>query len=114
MRISDLSADVCSSDLKVAGDICVSTLSPVVIKHHPPQARIEELRKVISLENPPGFCHEDVPDVKSGNRKLNTGCSYCAHKYRCRPDIRTLIYSTGPRYLTKVERTPDVLELPRD
>lgn len=96
---------------KVAGDICVSKLKPVVIKHHKPEDRIKELKEVIALEEPPERCYEPVPDGKSGNVKLPTPCGYCAHKHRCHPGLRTFIYSTGPRFLTEVKRTPDVLEI---
>jgi hypothetical protein len=40
--------------------------------------------------------------------KLDTGCSYCPHKFNCWPDLKTYYYSTGPRYLTKVVREPRV------
>lgn len=96
---------------KVAGDICVSELGPIVIDHHQPAPRIEHLKKVVESEEIPERCYEPVPDGKSGNYKLPIGCSYCAHKFRCHPDLRTFIYSTGPRFLTKVERVPDVPEV---
>lgn len=51
---------------------------------------------------------EDEPDGKSGNRKLGTVCSYCAYKQTCWPALQTYLYSTGPRYLTKVVREPEV------
>lgn len=96
---------------KVGGDICVSPLAPVVIKHHPPLERINELRKVIESETPPERCYEDVPDGTSGNRKLATGCSYCPHRSRCWPNLRAFAYSTGPRYLTQVSKLPQVPEI---
>lgn len=96
---------------KVAGDICISPLPSVVIKHHPPQERIEHLKEVIESETPPELCYQPIPDGKSGNIKLDTGCSYCSHKYRCYPDLRVFLYSTGPRFLTKVVREPDVIEV---
>lgn len=96
---------------KVGGSICVSPLTTQVIKHHTPTPRIEELKKVIKSEEVPERCYEPVPDGKSGNLKLPVGCSYCPHKHRCYPDLRTFIYSTGPRFLTKVVRQPDVLEV---
>lgn len=52
----------------------------------------------------------DEPDGKSGNRKLGTGCSYCAFKVQCWPGLRTYNYSDGPRFLTRVEREPKVTE----
>lgn len=96
---------------KVAGDICISPLSSFVIEHHKPEERIEELRKVIESDTPPPLCYEPVPDGKSGNLKLDTGCSYCPHKFRCYPGLRTFLYSTGPRFLTQVVRVPDVPEV---
>lgn len=51
---------------------------------------------------------EDEPDGKSGNRKLGTVCGYCAYKQTCWPVLQTYLYSTGPRYLTKVIREPEV------
>ena len=96
---------------KVSGDICVSPISPIVVRHHPPGERIEHLREVIERDEPPERCYEDIPDGKSGNRKLDTGCSYCPHKFRCWPSLRGFVYSSGPRYLTHVERVPDVPEI---
>lgn len=96
---------------KVGGTLCVSPLSASIIADHKPAPRIEHLQKVIASDNPPEKCYPDVPDGKSGNRKLATGCSYCSHKFRCWEGLRTFIYSTGPRYLTAVAKTPDVKEV---
>lgn len=96
---------------KVSGEICISPLSATVIRHFPPEERIEELKEIVSKDSPPERCYEDVPDGKSGNRKLVTGCSYCAHKFRCWDGLRTFLYSTGPRYLTVVAKTPEVHEV---
>lgn len=79
--------------------------------------RIEHVKQVVALDDPPERCYSDTEDGKSGNRKLAIGCSYCAHKFDCWSDandgmgLRTYIYSSGPRYLTKVEREPDVPEI---
>lgn len=99
---------------KVGGDICVSTLSASIIEDHDPAPRIEHLKEVIDSDEPPQLCYDPVPDGKSGNLKLPTGCSYCRHKFRCHPDLRTFLYSTGPRYLTKVVKTPEVYEVKRE
>lgn len=96
---------------KVNGNNCISPLKKVVIAHYKPEERIAHLKEVVAQDTPPERCYEDIPDGKSGNRKLATGCSYCAHKFRCWPGLRTFIYSSGPRYLTTVEREPDVLEV---
>lgn len=95
---------------KVNGNNCVSTLKKVVINHHQPAERIAHLKDVIAQDLPPERCYDDVPDGKSGNRKLGTGCSYCAHKFRCWPGLRGFAYSNGPKYLTVVAREPDVPE----
>ena len=100
---------------KVAGDICVSELGPVSIDHHQPEPRIKELKEVLEKDTPPEPCYKPVPDGKSGNMKLPVGCSYCAHKFRCYKDqgnpLRGFAYSTGPRYLTKVAKEPNVPEI---
>lgn len=54
-----------------------------------------------------------VPDGKSGNEKLCTTCSYCPFKRKCfeGTGMRTFIYSDGPRFLTKVVKVPNVMEI---
>ncbi len=96
---------------KVGGDICVTPLSASIIEGHKPAERIAHLREVIASDEPPERCYDDEPDGKSGNRKLGTGCSYCAYKKECWPGLRTFLYAGKPRFLTKVVREPDVLEL---
>lgn len=69
--------------------------------------RVRELKKMV--EGPiPSICYEDLPDGKSGNRKLAMGCSYCDYKFHCWPDVKAYHYSNGPRYLTHVEKEPRV------
>jgi hypothetical protein len=97
---------------KVSGDICTTPISSSITEQHKPEERIEHLKEVIQRDEPPARCYDDVPDGKSGNRKLGTECSYCNYKHHCWDNIRTFIYSTGPRFLTKVERAPDVFEVP--
>ena len=72
--------------------------------------RIETLKTVVASPDAPERCYEDVPDGKSGNRKLSMNCSYCKFKHHCWPDLRTFHYSTGPKYLTTVARQPNVRE----
>lgn len=95
---------------KVDGDICVSKLSASIIQDFDVEERINHVREVIAQDEPPERCYEDVPDGKSGNRKLNTPCSYCEHKWRCWPGLRGFAYKGKPTYLTTVVRTPDVPE----
>ena len=56
-------------------------------------------------------------DGKSGNESLQTICSYCDHRFECWADanggkgLRVFIASSGPKYLTKVDREPRMLEV---
>lgn len=74
------------------------------------QAEIARKKNVVAQKEPPPRCYPDEEDGKSGNRKLGTECSYCAFKETCWPQMRTFLYSNGPRFLTKVVREPDVPE----
>lgn len=96
---------------KVDGDLCLMRLPEYIVKENPPKERIAHLKDVLASDNPPPICYEPVPDGKSGNMKLATGCSYCAFKKTCWPEVRTFLYSNGPRFLVKVEREPDVYEV---
>jgi hypothetical protein len=95
---------------KVNGSLALSTLSTSIINDYPVDDRIAHLKKVIASDEPPARCYPDEEDGKSGNRKLGTGCSYCAFKHSCWPGLRTFLYSNGPRYLTNVAKVPDVPE----
>lgn len=75
------------------------------------EERIEHDKQMVKGPMPER-CYEDVPDGKSGNMKLDTGCSYCARKFACWPDVKTYYYSNGPRYLTKVVKELKVSEFP--
>jgi hypothetical protein len=74
-------------------------------------ARVKEIRKIVDSEEIPPLCEEPVPDGKSGNMKLAILCSYCPFKKKCFPTMRTFIYSSGPKFLSTVVRTPDVPEV---
>ena len=79
------------------------------------EERIKNIKRVVKSETPPERCYEPIADGKSGNMKLAVGCSYCAYKHECwGKDLRTFIYSTGPRYLTEVKFVPSVLEVDAD
>lgn len=75
------------------------------------EERIENIKKIVQLSEPPEFCAEYLEDGKSGNLKLATTCSYCPYKKECHPNLRTFIYSSGPRYLVKVVNEPKVPEV---
>ena len=76
--------------------------------------RIKQIKNIVKNAKPPERCYEPEPDGKSGNMKLPLGCSYCQYKYDCHPEVRTFLYSNGPRYLTKVVNKPNVIEVDRD
>lgn len=75
------------------------------------EERIETIKKIVQLSEPPKFCAEYLEDGKSGNLKLATTCAYCPYKKECHPQLRTFIYSSGPRYLVKVVNEPKVPEV---
>lgn len=101
---------------KVSGEICILHLPKDRAESYDIQSRINTVRKAISSSDVPDRCYEDEPDGKSGNRKLAVGCSYCSFKQECWRDsndgggLKTYIYSTGPRFLTKVVREPNVFQ----
>lgn len=90
---------------------CISYLPAETVEQHKPAPRIEELKEVVDSDEIPPLCYNPVPDGKSGNMKLPVGCSYCKYKFRCHPNLRTFIYSTGPRFLTEVVKEPNVPEV---
>ena len=76
--------------------------------------RVAETKGIIALDTPPLCTCRTQPDGKSGNIRLDTKASYSAYKFSCFPQLRTFLYSDGPRYLTKVERKPDVPEIDKN
>jgi hypothetical protein len=79
--------------------------------------RIEYIKEAVESAVEPERCYPDEEEGASGNRKLGVNCSYCSHKARCWADanngmgLRTFLYSTGPKFLTKVAREPNVKEV---
>ena len=76
------------------------------------EERVEHVKKLVEEKDRPSLCHSPVEDGKSGNEKLASGCSYCQYKLHCYPDLRAFHYSTGPKFLTKVEREPNTFKNP--
>ena len=93
---------------KTLGKITLLRVPAATLARYKVRDRIEHIKEVIKSEVIPERCYPAVPDGKSGNMKLDTGCSYCPHKFVCWPKIKTYYYSTGPRYLTRVVRPPKV------
>lgn len=81
----------------------------------PVEDRIDHLKAVVLMDEPPDRWFDAVPDGKSGNMKLPVECSYCNHKNTCYPLLRTFIYAGGrPVYLTEVIKEPKVFELVKE
>lgn len=72
---------------------------------------VEDKKKMLRLPIPPKRGFTDVPDGKSGNRKLGVACSYCPFKFTCWNGLRVFRYSSGPVFLTQVSRLPNVEEI---
>lgn len=79
--------------------------------------RIEYVKGALESNEEPERCYPDQEEGKSGNRKLGVNCSYCSHKHRCWADanngmgLRTFLYASGPVFLTKVAKEPNVKEV---
>ena len=100
---------------KQNGEICLTHVHSMEMINA--KERIEYLKGVMEQDNPPDKCYPDVPDGASGNRKLAIGCFYCLHYRTCWSDanegkgLRVFQYANSNRYLTKVDRNPDVPEI---
>jgi len=83
-----------------------------------PSEVIAKAKASVNSEVPPErISGATKADGKSGNECLSTTCSYCNYKTECFKDandgqgLRVFAYSTGPRFMTKVVRNPDVQEV---
>lgn len=100
---------------KSTGEICLSKVHNMEFINA--EARVNSLKQVVSNDQPPTRCFPDLPDGKSGNRKLGINCVYCSHKSECWSDanqgkgLRVFQYAKGKRFLTHVEKEPDVEEV---
>lgn len=81
------------------------------VRHDHIRERIRSYKSIVERLNPPPCACGTEPDGKSGNIKLDTRASYSSFKHCCFPNLRTFLYSDGPRYLSKVVREPEVKEL---
>ena len=79
--------------------------------------KIKTIKQQLKKNVPPARCYSPVPDGASGNMKLPSECTWCAHKFECHKDsndgegLRVFKYSKGFTYLTKVKRLPKVEEV---
>ena len=122
--IAQLSAYAHANNVKEAGFVVIDKSSGEIAYcpvHHMEminaEERINHLKKMVKSPILPDRCYDDIPDGKSGNRRLAVGCNFCEHKRDCWSDanhgagLREFKYSNGSKFLTQVERTPDVEEL---
>ena len=81
------------------------------------QKRIATLKKVMKQKNAPERCYADKAEGKSGNRIVNSNCTFCDYKHECWSDandgegIRVFDYKPRPKYFSHVAREPLVEEL---
>jgi len=122
--IAQLSAYAHANKVKEAGFVVIDksngeiTYCPVhQMEMINAEERINHLKKMVKSPILPDRCYDDIPDGKSGNRRLAVGCNFCEHKRECWSSanggagLREFKYSNGSKFLTHVERTPDVEEL---
>ena len=95
---------------KTLGHITLMKVSEDEMDNVP--ARITYLKNTFEQDTPPSKlgCQALVTE-KNGNVKLGAKCSYCPVKKKCHPDMRTFIYSTGPKFLVEVVKEPRVDEV---
>jgi len=100
---------------KVSGEIAYSPLHSV--DYINPEARISHIKEILKSPVPPPKCFDAVPEGKAGNMRLATGCHYCDFKFSCWSDsnnghgLRSFQYANGVKYLTQVNKEPDVPEV---
>lgn len=77
--------------------------------------RIATYKEIVARDTPPACTCGVVPEGKSGNYKLDVRASYNPYKHLCaerrNERIRTFLYASGPVFLTKVVRVPNVPEI---
>ena len=102
---------------KVHGTLHVTRVDRETVQQWDTARRVEHLKEVLQLDEPPVKCYMPEPEGKSGNMKLGVNCSYCAFKNDCWKDandgqgLRKFIYYGGPVWLTHVEKEPRVEEV---
>lgn len=105
---------------KVSGEICILHLPQKYINDYDVKRRISEVKTVVGEVSRPERAFSDEPHQKSGNRKLGISCSYCGYREECWKDsndgqgLKTYVYSTGPVFLTKVTREPQVFSVKKE
>lgn len=99
---------------KTLGHMCLDTHGKTDTDY---DALVTTKKEMLAQMEPPPRPFAGKPDGLSGNETLQTICSYCEHNVHCWKDandgvgLRKFIYSTGPKYLTKVVRQPRAVEV---
>lgn len=75
------------------------------------RGRIGYYKSVVAQQVPPPCECRTLPDGASGNIRLDTKASYSPYRYCCHPHLRTFLYASGPVFLTRVVRRPEVPEV---
>lgn len=88
---------------KTLGNICLDVHQKRDFDY---RAMYRYKKEVVNDKEVPERDFDPEPDGAAGNQKLGTICSYCDFKNHCYPNLRTFLYSGGPRYLTKVVVRP--------
>lgn len=90
---------------KVLGTLHVDTHEFPEVDYEP---IVKDKQEALAKNEPPERAFVDVPEGLSGNRKLDTACSYCDYKSVCWPGLQKYDYAGRPKFLTKVVRPPRV------
>ena len=77
-----------------------------IVREQSIRSRIQEYKRIVARPTPPDCGCGTIADGESGNIKLDLQASYSAYKHVCFPNVRTFLYSNGPRFLTRVEKRP--------
>jgi|TARA_R110000765_G_scaffold141354_2_gene242191 hypothetical protein len=99
---------------KQTGEIAVSNLHELEMPDV--SEKIRQVKHAVGEDSPPPRCYDDIPDGKSGNRRLDFGCVYCVYKLHCWSHVnngkglRKFNYSNGPKYFTQISKMPIVEE----
>lgn len=82
------------------------------------ESDLEGYEEVLAMLSAEGLPRQPTKLEKNGNRALSTKCSYCQFKNKCwsrsegnDTNLRTFIYSNGPKFLTQVRSLPKVPEI---
>lgn len=102
---------------KTLGKLCTLRISNTDLQQYKVKDRIIHVKGMVKSETPPERCYEPKPEGKSGNLVLDTGCSYCRHKFHCWSDVNggegllAYSYSSGPKFFVHVEKEPRVSQI---